>query len=334
MAIERADRKVLTERWGSTGLLKGITSDFEKEQMAVLLQNQLLDNEQFGEQRNECGDSNARGKYSQFMRLSIPITRRVYNSNALLAFKIASVQAIQHLEDNFYYRDGYGNLKPRSVAARTRKLKERPMTTEELRGKFEENGYPLDAKFEEQGDPAYNLDVEAQITAEVCQRIANEINNEVVGDIKTNAGIKHVHTWKSVDDLKACVGFVASQIFRKSTKQANWIVTSAEMATELMGEKQEIDGELPKYVGKLTERYNVYTHWKMNPNELMMGHKGDDYTAGYFYCPLTPIFWNPSNVEIDGHWDYNYMARYGKAMPFPDFYGNVTVTGYSEKEKK
>ena len=308
-ATRQEAKKILVERWESTKLLTGIKGDFEKEQMAILLQNQLEDNERNGQSRNECNDPSVRGQYSQFMRISIPIVRRVFNSNSLLAYKIASVQAIQMVEDNYFFRDNYGILKPRSIGARGRTLKER-------------------VKVEPKSDLShFDLNEEAEMTAQMAERISEEINWEVARDIKTNAGVKNVHAWKEADILKACIGLVSSQIYRKTHKDTNWIVTSEQMASELFGEEKKAESSKPIYAGLLSERYHVYIYPRMEAHELLIGHKGDGYTAGYFYCPMTPIFFMPGNEPIgEGH-EYPYMTRYGKAMPFPDFYGHITVTG-------
>ena len=312
--------QTLRERWDPTGLLRGIKGEHAKDQMIVLLDNQAKDNEEFHDVRLKALDEALQARYPQFMRTSIPIVRRVYHPDALLAFRIASVQAMLEDEDTYSYRDVYGVLREREVVARARALR-----TESLDGSLFERHDP--------DIPHHSLDDEAEACALVSEAIAAEINAEVVGDIATNAATRMEHAWRGADELRTVVGLAAGQVYRKTHKDANWIVTSNSLAYELLGgnvPESFTPSTKPVLAGTWNGKYQVYAFGE--GDDVLLGHKGDDYGAGYFYCPKVPVFVEPEIVTEDGK--HPYMTRYGKSMPFPEYFGLVTVTGRPSETKE
>ena len=159
-------KKEIIRNWKMTGLLGGITAEFEQEQMAVILENQRLDNEMNVEERDNPKDPNlGGGYYGHFRRISIPLVRRMYNPNAFLGFKIVSVQSMMAPEHSFFYRDRYGNLKAVAVRAKVRKTKV-PIP-------------PLGRVNEDLGE-------EAKMLAIYSNELMREMSGEIVMDIWNN----------------------------------------------------------------------------------------------------------------------------------------------------
>lgn len=81
----------LEQRWGHYGLLKNIKSKWDRQNTAVILENQRLINEQ----------STDTGDIAQFKRISIPLVRRIFPQ--LIANKIVSVQPLLGPTGLVYY---------------------------------------------------------------------------------------------------------------------------------------------------------------------------------------------------------------------------------------
>jgi len=85
------ESKELVSRWGTTGILNGITDPNVRSATAVLLENQRLINEV----------STDTSDVAQFKRISIPLVRRIYPQ--LIANKIVSVQPLLGPTGLVYY---------------------------------------------------------------------------------------------------------------------------------------------------------------------------------------------------------------------------------------
>jgi len=85
------ESKELVSRWGTTGILDGITDPNTRSSTAVLLENQRLINE----------ISTDTSDVAQFKRISIPLVRRIYPQ--LIANKIVSVQPLLGPTGLVYY---------------------------------------------------------------------------------------------------------------------------------------------------------------------------------------------------------------------------------------
>ena len=85
------ESKELVSRWGTTGILDGITDPNTRSATAVLLENQRLINEV----------STDTSDVAQFKRISIPLVRRIYPQ--LIANKIVSVQPLLGPTGLVYY---------------------------------------------------------------------------------------------------------------------------------------------------------------------------------------------------------------------------------------
>lgn len=88
------ERKFLTEKWNKTGLLKGMKGDFAKENMAVMLENQL---------KHLIKEASMDHDVTGFQNNAFPIVRRAFGN--LLAQELVSVQAMNLPSGLIFYLD-------------------------------------------------------------------------------------------------------------------------------------------------------------------------------------------------------------------------------------
>lgn len=305
-------KKQIVDLWEGTGMLKGITNDLEGEQVALVLDNQRVWNNGIDEQ--EIPNEFLKGYYPYLKRISVPIARRAYNPSSFIGFSLVSVQAMMGAEHSFLYRDLYGNLRARSVGAKIAKWGRIPAR-------------PDPEKY------AALIDGESDVCEAYSADMVRRMNVEVVNDIHNNATTVTEHVWRNRDELEVNVRMIMGRIEKQSGRKPTWMLTTPELAAELLGQEPVAD-EHPMYKGNL-KREKVFSFPGLSEGTILLGHKGDLYTSGYFYCPFIPLFLPPSNEpSSDELEDYGIFARYGKAMPFPEFYGRIQVHGYSPKEKE
>lgn len=302
----------ILKNWEATGLLQGIEYEFAKQQTAILLENQRLDNERDIQQRDDPGDPNMKGYYSFFRRVSVPIVRRVWGN--FPGYKFVSIQAMMAAEHAYFYKDKYNNVRTKALRARTGSvgwIPPRPETTT--------NEYN-------------NLDAESELCADYSERMAKRIMTEIFRDIREHSKTTMIHEWKSQAHLHDAVQIVMAKVDGVSGgRTPNWIVTSPVLAKELVPEADIPDVDMPRYVGDHI-RKAVFSCKLVPEKDILLGFHDNNnpYLSGYFYCPYIPMFFYPSPDDPGpgGHWDYTTKTIYGKGMPFPEFYGRIEVENY------
>jgi hypothetical protein len=266
-------------------------------------------------ERDNPHDPNLAGYYKYFRRASIPLARRTYDPNTFVGFKWVSIQPIMDMESSFLYRDRYGNLKTQAIRARTREtvwIIQKP-------------------ELDDAGN--YNLKQEAEIIARSANKLNKMMMGEIVQDLYTNAESQFVHEWKSREHLEDMILMASATVNKRCGYVPNWIICSPEIAYSLLEMKQPDSDDSTAEIGKLTNKLTVYSCPGVRAHRIIIGYKGDPYTSGYFYCPYTPTFVSPGVDPGPGnHWDYAMLNRYGKVMPFPQFYGRIDLKNYSPIE--
>jgi hypothetical protein len=89
-----AERQYLTEKWNKTGLLKGLKDDYARENMSVILENQL---------KELIKESSQTSDITGFQNNAFPIVRRAFGN--LLAQELVSVQAMNLPSGLIFYLD-------------------------------------------------------------------------------------------------------------------------------------------------------------------------------------------------------------------------------------
>lgn len=197
----------------------------------------------------------------------------------------------------------------------------------------------------------HNLDAEAELTAVLAQEINLEIDREVLGDLRTNAGT--VTAW----DFATCLGDTIKEkyeslyvklvetsavIHRKTLRGgANWVVTSPEVASMF---ETSTAGFAPapsetftsslgvQYVGTVNNRWRLYKDPLYPSNQLLMGYKGDTYLdSGYFYCPYVPLTQTPVVLDPESFCPRKgILTRYGKKLlrEGAKFYARMSIANF------
>ena len=197
----------------------------------------------------------------------------------------------------------------------------------------------------------HNLDAEAELTAVLAQEINLEIDREVLGDLRNNAGT--VSAWdfntalgdtikEKYESLYVKVVEVSNVIHRKTLRGgANFIVTSPEVASVF---ETATAGFAPapsetftsslgiQYVGTVNNRWRLYKDPLFPTGQLLMGYKGDSYMdSGYFYCPYVPLTQTPVVLDPDSFSPRKgLLTRYGKKLlrEGAKFYARLNIANF------
>ena len=165
------------------------------------------------------------------------------------------------------------------------------------------------------------IDVEAEIMAALAQEITAEIDQEIIGSLKTLAGTAQLTydqaavsgTATFVGDEHAALAVqinrVANTIAQRTRRGAgNWAVVSPTALTILQSattsafaRSTEGTFEAPtntKFVGTLNGAMRIYANAYASTDEVLVGYKGaSEADAAAFYCPYIPLM--SSGVVLD-----------------------------------
>jgi len=183
----------------------------------------------------------------------------------------------------------------------------------------------------------HGIDVEAEIMAALAQEITAEIDQEVLGSLRTlGGGAVETYNQAAVSGTATFVGdehaALAVQINRASNLIAqrtrrgagNWCVVSPfaltilqSATTSAFARTTEGSFEAPtntKFVGTLNNAMKVYVDtYASDATDVMIGYKGSSESdAAAFYCPYIPLM--SSGVVLDpGTFEptVSFMTRYG-----------------------
>lgn len=197
----------------------------------------------------------------------------------------------------------------------------------------------------------HNLDAEAELTAVLAQEINLEIDREVLGDLRNNAGT--VASWdfntalgdtikEKYESLYIKVVEVSNVVHRKTLRGGcNWIVTSPEVAsifeTATAGfapaPSETFTSSLGiQYVGTVNNRWRLYKDPLFPSGQLLMGYKGDSYMdSGYFYCPYVPLTQTPVVLDPESFCPRKgILTRYGKKLlrEGAKFYARLSIANF------
>jgi hypothetical protein len=185
----------------------------------------------------------------------------------------------------------------------------------------------------------HGLDVEAEIMQALAQEITAEIDQEVIGSLRSLAGaatdtfdqavIAAAHTTTFVGDTHAALAVqinrAANLIAARTRRGAgNYVVISPTMLTVLQSattsafaRTTEGPFEAPtntKFVGTLNGTMRVFVdQYASDSAPVLVGYKGDgEIDAAAFYCPYIPLMssgtvLDPSTFEPT----VSFMTRYG-----------------------
>ena len=182
----------------------------------------------------------------------------------------------------------------------------------------------------------HGIDVEAEIMAALAQEITAEIDQEVLGSLRSLAATEETYNQAAVSGTATYVGDehaalavlinrTANKIAQRTRRGAgNYAVVSPESLTVLQSAStsafaRTTEGtfEAPtntKFVGTLNGAMRVYVDsYAADATAVLVGYKGSSETdAAAFYCPYVPLMssgtvLDPSTFEPV----VSFMTRYG-----------------------
>jgi hypothetical protein len=182
----------------------------------------------------------------------------------------------------------------------------------------------------------HGIDVEAEIMAALAQEITAEIDQEVLGSLRSLAASEETFNQAAVSGTASYVGDehaalavlinrVAKKIAQRTRRGAgNWSVVSPQALTVLQSAStsafaRTTEGtfEAPtntKFVGTLNGAMRIYVDsYAADDTAVLVGYKGSSETdAAAFYCPYVPLMssgtvLDPSTFEPV----VSFMTRYG-----------------------
>jgi len=247
---------------------------------------------------------------------------------ALSPFKIATAYSgstTTGKADNTAAKEGSGGSKisiqilKQPVEAKTRKLQAR---------------WTFEAAQDAQS--MHGIDVEAEIMAALAQEITAEIDQEVLGSLRSLAATEETFNQAAVSGTATYVGdehaALAVLINRTANKIAqrtrrgsgNWAVVSQEgltvlqsASTSAFARTTEGTFEAPtntKFVGTLNGAMRIYVDGYANDSQaVLVGYKGGSETdAAAFYCPYIPLMSSGTVLDPDTFEPVvSFMTRYG-----------------------
>ena len=184
----------------------------------------------------------------------------------------------------------------------------------------------------------HGLDVEAEIMAALAMEITAEIDQEILGSLKSLAtsaatdfdqtAIAGRHTTTFVGDEHAALATLMNReanLIAQRTRRgaANWAVVSPTALTLLQSattsafaRTTEGTFEAPtntKFVGTLNGSMRIYVNTYATDDTVLLGYKGQgEIDAAAFYCPYVPLM--SSGVVVDpSSFEpvVSFMTRYG-----------------------
>ena len=182
----------------------------------------------------------------------------------------------------------------------------------------------------------HGLDVEAEVMAALAQEITVEIDQEILGSLRSLAATEYTYNQATVSGTATFVGDEhaalavlinrASNLIAQRTRRGagNWAVVSSAALTVLQSattsafaRTTEGTFEAPtntKFVGTLNGAMRVYVDgYAQDGQAVLVGYKGSsEADAAAFYCPYIPLM--SSGVVLDPSTFepvVGFMTRYG-----------------------
>ena len=387
-------QQLLESRWGETkeALLEGLNGS-RRTTMGVILENtrKML-------AENATGGSTQAGNVATLNRVILPVIRRVMPT--VIANEIVGVQpmtgpvaqihtlrvryadSVSATNSNdsasagdealspFKIATAYSGSAATSQATSTSALEGvagNRINVQILKQVVEAKTRKLSARwtFEAAQDAQsmHGLDVEAEIMAALAQEITVEIDQEILGSLRSLAATDYTYDQSAVSGTATFVGDehaalavlinrTANLIAQRTRRGAgNWAVVSPAALTVLQSattsafaRTTEGTFEAPtntKFVGTLNGAMKIYVDGYANDSQaVLVGYKGSsEADAAAFYCPYIPLM--SSGVVLDPSTFepvVSFMTRYGYVEltntasslgNAGDYVGEIAVTNLS-----
>lgn len=150
--------------------------------------------------------------------------------------------------------------------------------------------------------------------------IANQMNREIIKNLRDNVGITITKPWNSYKEL-ICSSI--SEIYDSMIGFGQkWIITGPDIAETLTGIRSN---HVIKSVGMLNSEWNVIVDPLYTLDEILVGFQ-DDLLDGYFYSPYLIDLLTKNHFSVD--YGKSYISRHGKKLISNKAYGKIILKNY------
>jgi len=349
-------------------------NQLEENKLEVLMDNSV---KQFCHSHRLQGDSLATVKEAMntsadaviFVKTQLPLVRKVFMNS--IVRNLVSIQPMSQPDMKIHYYDivrdddssiaddvhtqrtygdnvEYDPNNPTAIKSLRAKITGTSITAIEKKLKA---NWSIEASQDFEAYHSVNIETElsnalgTEITTEWDRCILETMYQGATGGAKTfdqtiPSGISYtdMKVWR--EELLAAIIDVDVQIFRKTYRKTNWIVTSPEIGAflekMLMFVPDPVSAELQiinsggRYLtGVLNKRWTVYIDPFFPVNKILMGYNGASWLdtcmvwAPYVLAFMTQSFTNPTTFESVRA----IMSRAASKLVRPDLLGLVTVSG-------
>lgn len=305
--MSKTDRDLL-HKWGAI-VNNGGFPPWLIRHVAVLLENQHSYNLilSSAEPSDDYG-----GNYEAWKRLSVPTIIHMLRGE-FLGHNWVSFQAMRAVDSSVSYLDLFGKRQNIPLTVKTRRLK---------------------ANFDYQWDQKQcpiALDYEAELTLLYAHEIGQELNREIINDIRrVTAGSGWNRRFGKRRNLRALIEEVNDGIAERTNgHDATWIICGPNVSEDLAcfksfvsykanGALGMVGAQSVVKAGVLDGRWDVYEDALMPDHELVLGYKDkrNNEAAGYIFAPYIPLGYSPGsyNLSTGDHHPAGTIFRYMKRL--------------------
>ena len=315
--------KELAEKWHP--FLKYIQDSHAAREMTLFLENQRLYNEGHIEVKKEYEK-----EIDVFKRMSLPLVQIMFDPANFIGWDIVNIQGMLSPAGMVTYKkyktnENYDKTKEitddnlptlivpekEDILAKTRRLK---------------TSFPYQ---EHEG-----------VLKTLGEAIANEMNREILTDLRNNAGTIMKREIQSIPNKKYsksdgiyCNVLEMSGVLHRKTLATTrkWIVTSPKIGSILLNDESILDRKSTHITreGTLWSAYKLFIDPLSPQGHILTGCKdeqNDTPWGAYFYCPYIPL-----SCMFGDHGN-SLLARYSKKLKKEGakFYGRIEVLGLDE----
>lgn len=255
--------------------------------------------------------------------------------------------------------DEVDNLDPFAQTVYLEGNRGKPLDIEVVTDRVEPKGRKLSASWsletEDDLQALDGLDVESELSTSLSDEIMREVDRELISDLTGLAGTVEAFDFVSVDGryageklaaLTIQIDNLSAQIAMKTKRTgATWMVVGQRVFTALKHASNSSflpanGGELgimsSLFVGTFGAGVKVFIDPYADGDTVLMGRKGSDLDAGYFYLPYIPLS-SSGAVRNPETGDHRVMmrTRYGTYAALdpakslgdaPDHYARMTIS--------
>lgn len=298
-----------TSKWAGTGLLGGIADPHIGRNVATLMENQRIFNEQLS-------------KEDQWKRTGIAAIRRIFGQE-FIGYDLVSVQCMKSSQEATHLVGFDGRTVGSLTEAHTRVI---PVNWEWPIWKYSATGETKSVEF--RGESYVSpIDAEAEAMLFFSEAVRNDFTREIIRDLALNASKLAVFEYKSELHLLSLIEGMSAYIAAKCfNREATWVVTSPAIV-KLLREYIEPITDIDKQrdgvskIGLLNKKWQIFEDSSAPSGNILLGLKDHHYLSGYVFAPYL------LNVTSENK---QVLAHYGKRLTNSGFYGTIKIENLPE----